>query len=253
MGADIWSLACIIFELFSGRTPFHCANEYDTFQKIINEEYNFPPNFDSEAKDLVTQMLRLNPNRRLGSGSTEEGLDMEALKAHPFFEGVDFRRIHETESPLIEIFERSETHHVEPFDELPDSLFETPEYHDEALQFTASIDQALGNPLARIPEADNEACSIESQSQLRLSGFGKQSSKPSAEVNPDLFSIEEEEKLQSKRHHSNVTDEEPHAFKRIIHTSSDGSSSEDEIESEVRNSRQISQSTKKVPILDLGG
>jgi len=131
---------------------------------------------------------------RLGSGSPEEGLDMKSLKSHPFFAGIDFRRIHETESPLIEIFERSETHHAEPYDELPDSLFETPEYHDEALQFTASIDKVLGNPLAKIPEADNEACSIESQSQLRLSGFGKQNSKPLVESKDDLYSIEEEEK-----------------------------------------------------------
>lgn len=181
-------------------------------------------------------MLKLNPSLRLGSGSASDGLDMASLKNHPFFSGIDFDRIHETVSPLIEIFERSETHHAaELFDELPDSLFETPEYHDEALQFTASIDKAIGNPLARIPEADNEACSIESQSQLRLSGFGKQGSKPQPEVECELDSITEEEK-KAPRHSSNVTDEEPHAFKRMIHLSSEDSS-EEEIEAERRGSR----------------
>ena len=43
---------------------------------------------DPNCKDLIEKLLQLDPLDRLGAKDTEH--DIEALKAHPFFEGIDF-------------------------------------------------------------------------------------------------------------------------------------------------------------------
>jgi 3-phosphoinositide dependent protein kinase-1 len=102
---DIWSLGCLIYQLFVGKTPFSNTNEYDVFQKIIKVEYEFPEDFPEDAKDLVNQMLRFNPSQRLGCGSIEENLCMVSLKAHRFFFDIDFANLEYQISPLIKVYE----------------------------------------------------------------------------------------------------------------------------------------------------
>lgn len=48
-------------------------------------------------------MLVKNPYSRLGCGSSEDGLGIEDLKSHKFFEGIDFRSLPIQESPLIKL------------------------------------------------------------------------------------------------------------------------------------------------------
>ncbi|RVD89949.1 uncharacterized protein DFL_000935 [Arthrobotrys flagrans] len=78
-GSDLWAFGCIIFQLLAGRPPFKAANEYQTFQKIVNLEYQFPPGFPKVARDLVERLLVLDPTKRL---------TIENIKSHPFFEGI---------------------------------------------------------------------------------------------------------------------------------------------------------------------
>jgi hypothetical protein len=52
-----------------------------------------------EAVNLIDALLQLNPLKRLGSGSPEEGLDFAALKSHEFFKGLSFDKI---ESGIIQ-------------------------------------------------------------------------------------------------------------------------------------------------------
>lgn len=81
--SDLWAYGCIIYQLLAGRPPFKAANEYLTFQKIVNLEYEFPKGFPPAARDLVERLLVLDPQRRLS---------IEHIKNHEFFTGIKFSR-----------------------------------------------------------------------------------------------------------------------------------------------------------------
>jgi len=91
--SDFWALGCIIYQLLAGRPPFKGNNEYQTFQKIIKMEYDLPDEIPDVAKDLIKKLLVEDPNHRIGA-DTPEGGGYEALKSHPFFEGIVWKDIH---------------------------------------------------------------------------------------------------------------------------------------------------------------
>lgn len=70
------------------------------FQKIIAVDYTFPPSFDPIAEDLVRKLLVLDPLSRLGGGSGKED-GIEAIKSHPFFEGITFDTIWKIDVPEL--------------------------------------------------------------------------------------------------------------------------------------------------------
>ncbi|EDO48026.1 predicted protein, partial [Nematostella vectensis] len=96
--SDIWALGCIIYQLLSGLTPYRAGNEYQIFQKIIKNDYSFPSGFPEIPKDLVEQLLILDPTKRLGC---EECGGFSELKKHQFYEGVDWDGLPESKAPEL--------------------------------------------------------------------------------------------------------------------------------------------------------
>jgi serine/threonine protein kinase len=67
--SDMWSVGCIIFLLLSGNLPFMGRSQKELFRKIVAGKYEFKPeDWDSvsdDAKDLVTRLLVLDPDKRM--------------------------------------------------------------------------------------------------------------------------------------------------------------------------------------------
>jgi serine/threonine protein kinase len=77
---DIWSFGCIIYELFTGKTPFY-ANTYPKLAPLIlYQQVQYPKEMPAELKELLSWMLQKNPNARPG---------WKELKSHSFFQQVE--------------------------------------------------------------------------------------------------------------------------------------------------------------------
>ncbi|KAJ1970919.1 serine/threonine protein kinase [Dimargaris xerosporica] len=95
--SDLWALGCIFYQLLAGRPPFKGGNEYQTFQKIIRLEYALPDYFSPEARDLITQLLVLDPSQRIGATDS----DLQAIKDHPFFAGFQWDGLQHRTPPTL--------------------------------------------------------------------------------------------------------------------------------------------------------
>jgi 3-phosphoinositide dependent protein kinase-1 len=93
--SDLWALGCVVYQMIAGRPPFRGVTEYQTFQKVQKGEIVWPQNFPEVAKDLISRLLVMNPMERLGAR------DYKDLKAHPFFNGIQWQNLTTTMPPPI--------------------------------------------------------------------------------------------------------------------------------------------------------
>jgi serine/threonine protein kinase len=74
--ADIWCIGVLLFELSTGKVPFE-GNDYSTVKSNISHlNISWPSDIDPDVKDLVSKILRKNPNERLS---------IEKILSHSFF------------------------------------------------------------------------------------------------------------------------------------------------------------------------
>ncbi|KAL3823382.1 hypothetical protein ACHAXA_008877 [Cyclostephanos tholiformis] len=68
---DLWSLGCLIYHMFVGKSPFHAGSDQLAFQRVLDFtnrkiEICFPPYIGEAAKDLILSLLSIDPAIRLG-------------------------------------------------------------------------------------------------------------------------------------------------------------------------------------------
>lgn len=83
---DFWSLGVLIFEMCCGWSPFYADNTQQMYKNIAFGKVRFPKEVLSpEGRSFVKGLLNRNPKHRLGALS-----DARELKAHPFFQDIDW-------------------------------------------------------------------------------------------------------------------------------------------------------------------
>ncbi|VDK54892.1 unnamed protein product [Gongylonema pulchrum] len=97
---DYWALGAVIYQLLTGKHAFHDESEYLIYRRVLRLLYKFPDDFPKVAKDIVKKLLVFKAEDRLGS--VELG-GADGVKKHPFFDGVHWDSITQTEPPLLSI------------------------------------------------------------------------------------------------------------------------------------------------------
>ena len=93
--ADWWSMGCIFFEFLFEYPPFNADTPEQVFDNILNRKIHWPDDPDSlisaSAKDLINALICLDPSQRPG---------VDNIKAHLFFNEIDWNHIFDHEAPF---------------------------------------------------------------------------------------------------------------------------------------------------------
>ncbi|CAD8190436.1 unnamed protein product [Paramecium octaurelia] len=93
---DWWSVGVILFEMVIGYPPFYSDTPQKTCQKIVNWKKHFAipkePKISPACADLI---------KRLMADSSERLGDVNLIKKHPFFNGIDWENLRNMKAPYI--------------------------------------------------------------------------------------------------------------------------------------------------------
>ncbi|KAF6753246.1 CAMK/CAMKL/AMPK protein kinase [Ephemerocybe angulata] len=73
---DVWSSGVILYVMLCGRLPFEDDDVQVLFQKITQGTFHLPSSLGHDARDLITQMLAVDPVKRI---------TIQKILEHPFY------------------------------------------------------------------------------------------------------------------------------------------------------------------------
>ena len=99
---DWWSLGALLYEMLTGLPPWYSQDKRKLFASIQRSELRFPNYVSPGAQEILQALLERDASARLGSNE-----DVEEVKAHQFFQGIDWeallqKRIRSPFIPTIE-------------------------------------------------------------------------------------------------------------------------------------------------------
>lgn len=65
---DLWALGCIIYQMFTGISPFKERTEFLIFRKIMEKKICYPSTIPDKAISIIKGLLAYEPSQRLGAG-----------------------------------------------------------------------------------------------------------------------------------------------------------------------------------------
>ncbi|CAG8651267.1 24573_t:CDS:2, partial [Racocetra persica] len=91
---DWWSLGICLFEFLVGYPPFNDDTPQAIFRNILDNDIQWPPEefLSIEAKDFISKLLNKTPEKRPS---------VDEIKAHPFFNGIDWEHIRQQQAPFV--------------------------------------------------------------------------------------------------------------------------------------------------------
>lgn len=111
---DWWSLGMVTYELLTGLPPWYTEDKKTLFQRIKNKPVQIPAYLSPLASELILELLKKNPNERLGARKDIDILD------HPFYNSIDWHLLYQRRiSPPFHPFRHShpkevDTRHFDP-------------------------------------------------------------------------------------------------------------------------------------------
>jgi len=84
-GVDWWALGVIMYEFLCGLPPFYSEDVNEMYEFIISKPLAFPDHITPDARDLISQWLQREEDKRL--------IDGAKVRAHPFFKDIDWQRL----------------------------------------------------------------------------------------------------------------------------------------------------------------